>query len=256
MEHMCLLKLDFHLPPLQDCALHRSCDVLDKHCVLEGRLGSASTQIKITSTRQDTSWWYSDVSSRLKGHAFTITLPDGGSFAGEAYVRMVPILLGDTPCCIWVTCAALWTYIFSADYDSEMIGKAGQFIPNALGKLGLHGAHFRCSKKSLSARAQASKSPPAGDVWASSEQQFSFSIKGLVAWLLIVVSSTGHWKLTDEERQRALQLGKGLIDTCLKDKVCFSVGSTVVLVENGSVDGVVLYESQRDLHHSTRLLSD
>jgi hypothetical protein len=211
----------------------------------------ACIQIRCKST--GSLCWHGDISSRLRGQAFKLNLKVGQVFEGEAYIRAVPIIIGDVACTIWITCASVFTHIFTGTFDSEKIGKAGQFIPQALQKIGIDASHFRSSKKSLAAKSRATESAVAAEVWASSEQQFSFSIKGLVAWLLLLASSTGHWKVSDEEQDKAILLGKSVIDSSCPENVCFSVGGVVMMLDNGVVDSEEWHDSQSSLNGRYRL---
>ena len=92
-------------------------DAFDKQCVLAAREGYDHTCVQITSKSSGDLCWYADIATRLRGRAFSLQLGSGTEYVGEAYIMAVPIILGDTPCSIWITCPGVWTYIFTETFD-------------------------------------------------------------------------------------------------------------------------------------------
>ena len=238
---------------LQDCPLHLARDVLDKRCVIVDQVGFDAPQIQIQSIKNPDECWLTDLAGRIQGHVFRVPLSTGSVFEGEVYLRAVPIIVDDLPCSAWITCTAVWSFLFGDAFDSERIGKTGRYVPASLARMGVSGCNFRRSKKSLEAASKAEHASSCASVWISGEQQFSFSVVGLIAWLLEAASGRRHWNLSDDERARSEALCKGIIDVSVRGTVCFRVCDINIVFEDGKLDVVAFHHSQKAFHKGARL---
>lgn len=207
---------------------------------------NGGSDTKIVNVNDNSHIILSEEQGVVKDKPFDIPLSADQVFNGEAYIHKLPVPLGDVPNSIFVAAPRIWSFIFGANYDSEKIGKSCVSLSGAFTKLGLQSGHIRNSRKSLIAKCKANGEAVPASLHLSGEHEYSFSIVGLLMCLVMLSCGLGHWKASEDQRLRAVSLGKAFIDCVIFGHLAWTSSGVTVMIEDGKLDCGFLFESQKD----------